>query len=131
MANVTEEVAMRRLLLAALFATAPLALAAPSVGADEILEAHHTLESYQALPEAERSAYVAGLSDALNAAAASTGNRRLTLIAGCTQGFAPDELRRAAEEHVDIQMRWSASAPASAWFIQTMILVCQLQLPPE
>ena len=123
---------MRRLLFAALLSTAPLALAPPSAGADEILEAHHTLETYQALPEAERTAYVAGLADALNAAAAATHNKRLTIIAACTQGFAPDKLRQAVETGpADLQIKWAASPPASAWFIQTMILVCQLQLPPE
>ena len=123
---------MRRLLFAALLSTAPLALSAPSAGAAEILEARHTLETYQALPEAERTAYVAGLSDALNAAAAATQNARLAIIAGCTQGFAPDELRQAVETGpADIQIKWAASAPAANWFVQTMILVCQLQLPPE
>jgi hypothetical protein len=93
----------------------------------------HTLETFQALPEAERTAYVAGLADALDLAAAMPGaSERLRAVAGCTNGFDAAALRGAVEAGPEgMAVKWDASAPAAGWFVATMILVCQLQLPPE
>ncbi len=100
--------------------------------ADETPTSKLSLESYQALDEAGRTLYVAGLADALDAAAAMTHNQRLTIIAACTHGFAADTLRETVERgDPNMMIKWAADTPAANWFIQTMILVCQLQLPPE
>ena len=122
---------MRRLLLAAP-ALLTLAFASPAL-ADAVVGApEFTIESYGALPEDERALYLAGLADGLDAAAAMTGNKRLTIIAACTNGFDRETLRQVVEEGaVDIEMKWAPDSPAASWFIQTMILVCQLQLTPE
>ena len=121
---------MRRLLLAAP-ALLALAFASPAL-ADTVGAPEFTIESYGALPEGERALYLAGLADGLDAAAAMTGNKRLTIIAACTNGFDRETLRQVVEEGaVDIEMKWAPDSPAASWFIQTMILVCQLQLPPE
>lgn len=119
---------MRRLLHAAVLATLPLA---PAL-ADQTPVSKLTLEAYQALPDAERTAYVAGLADALDAAAAMGKSERLRIIAACTHGFAAETLRETVEAGPpDMAFKWAADAPAANWFIQTMILVCQLQLSPE
>lgn len=119
---------MRRLLLAAVFAILPLA---PAI-ADETPASKLTLEAYQALPEAERTAYIAGLADALDVAAAMGKSERLKIIAACTHGFPAAALREAVEAGPpDMAFKWAADAPAANWFVQTMILVCQLQLQPE
>jgi len=121
---------MRRLLLAAP-ALLTLALASPA-SADEVGAPEFTIERYGALSEGERALYLAGLADALDAAAAMTGNKRLTIIATCINGFDREALRQAVEAGaVDIEMKWAPDSPAANWFIQTMIMVCQLQLPPE
>ncbi len=120
---------MRRLLLAL-----PLVLTLPATAAvaDMDGDPEITLGAYQALPEGERTLYIAGLADALDASAAMTGNQRLTIIATCTHGFDRTTLRETVEAGApDIKMKWSEDAPAASWFITTMIYVCQLQLPPE
>lgn len=112
-------------------ACALAAAAPPALAQDPAPE--HTLETYQALPEAERTAYVAGLADALDLAAAMPGaSERLRAVAGCTNGFDAAALRGAVEAGPEgMAVKWDASAPAAGWFVETMILVCQLQLPRE
>jgi hypothetical protein len=104
----------------------PLPLAAQSA-APEL-----TLGQYQALDEQARTLYIAGLADMLDVAAAmAPRNTHLPVIAACTHGFAAADLRQAVEAGApDIQMKWADTAPMAQWFVQTMILVCQLQLPP-
>jgi hypothetical protein len=112
------------LALAAVLLPLPLAAQAP--------DAELTLGQYQALDEQQRTLYIAGLSDMLDAAAAMAPRHgRLPVIAACTHGFAATELRQAVEAGApDMQIKWADTAPAAQWFVQTMILVCQLQLPP-
>lgn len=114
-------------LLAAIVAAAAVPAAAQTPAPE------HTLETYQALPEAERTAYVAGLADALDLAAAMRGaSERLGAVAGCIHGFDARALREVAEAGpAGMAIKWDAAAPAASWFVETMILVCQLQLPPE
>ncbi|HKY93823.1 MAG TPA: hypothetical protein VJL84_00905 [Kiloniellales bacterium] len=102
------------------------------LAAQEPADPEFTLGQYQALSEADRTLYVAGLSDMLDAAAAmAPDNTHLPPIAGCTHGYGRDDLRSAAEEGAaHIKMKWSENAPAASWFVTTMIHVCQLQLPP-
>lgn len=103
----------------------PLAAQAPA-------DPEFTLGQYQALTEAERTLYVAGLSDMLDVAALmAPNNTHLPPIAACTRGFGRDELRAQVERGAaHIKMKWAETAPAAAWFVTTMIQVCQLQLPP-
>lgn len=122
---------MRRLLLTPVLLLAA-ACAQPTVAEAPPPTPELTLEDYFLLSEGERRLYVAGLADALDAAAAMTKNQRLTLIATCTNGFEAEALRQAVEAGPpDIQIKWAADTPAANWFTHTMTLVCQLQLPPE
>lgn len=120
---------MKRSLAAVALAVmlSPLPLAAQAPGNPEF-----TLGQYQALSEEERTLYVAGLSDMLDVAALmAPSNTHLPPIAACTHGFGRDELRAQAEQGAEhIKMKWAETAPAAAWFVTTMIHVCQLQLPP-
>jgi hypothetical protein len=102
-------------------------LAAVAADAPEI-----TLGAYQALSEQERTLYVAGLSDMLDAAAMmAPDNTHLPPIATCTHGFTAADLRMQVEAGAaNIKMKWAETAPAASWFLTTMIHVCQLQLPP-
>jgi hypothetical protein len=103
----------------------PLAAQAPA-------DPEFTLGQYQALTIEQRTLYIAGLADMLDAAAAmAPSNNRLPIIAACTHGFGRDDLMSAVEAGAGhIQMKWAETAPAAEWFITTMIYVCQLQLPP-
>lgn len=113
-------------------AAASLFASPPALSAEPVTDPEFTLEQYQALTIAERTLYIAGLADMLDAAAAmAPHDKRLPLIAACTHGFGRDDLISAVEAGAShIQMKWAATAPAAEWFIVTMINVCQLQLPP-
>ena len=115
-----------RLAAALALSLLPLPLAA------QMAEPEFTLGQYQALSESQRTLYVAGLADMLDAAALmAPDNTWLPPIATCTHGFNANDLRAAVETGPkDIMMKWAETVPAAEWFITTMIHVCQLQLPP-
>ncbi|HKY93822.1 MAG TPA: hypothetical protein VJL84_00900 [Kiloniellales bacterium] len=104
----------------------PLPLAA------ETGQSKFTIASYEALSVEQRMVYIAGLADMLDLAAAlAPDNSRLPVLAECTHGFGRDQLLSALEAGAtETSSRWTPDAPAAAWFVDTMIYVCQLQLPP-
>jgi hypothetical protein len=124
---------MKRSFAAVTLALLPaLALQAPPRAAAAADAPEITLGGYQALSEQERTLYVAGLSDMLDAAAVlAPNNTHLPVIATCTHGYTAADLRMAVEAGAEhIKMKWAETAPAAGWFLTTMIHVCQLQLPP-
>jgi len=112
--------------LALCLCTLPLTAVA-NVGSPEI-----TIDSYAAMSVEQRMIYVAGLADTLDLAAAmAPDNQTLGDLAECTHGFGRDQLVSALEAGAkETASEWTVDAPASIWFVDTMIYVCQLQIPP-
>jgi hypothetical protein len=108
------------LALALTLSPLPLAAEAPT-------DPEFTLGQYQAMPLADRTFYIAGLSEMLEAAAAmAPSNDRMPAVAHCTGAYARDSLVAAAEAgSPDIKHKWSEHAPAAEWFFTTMTHVCK------